>query len=310
MRPNKVGRRLYRQKSRNPDNAAIRVRFKNLRNNVNSVVRRARRAYACRKFESAGSDLRKFWSVLNEIVFGRVLMRRPPVTIELDGQLTSDGVLVAEAMNEFFASSGQSHAQVDMDTAMAHVTSSDAQFRFHPITRDFVEQILSTMNVGASAGLDGVTVKLLRRLPSEVLDKLTYVLKDMFQRSVFPPCLKSARTVPIEKKGDMTKMENYRGIAILPALSKLPEKIMSISIDDHLYDHNLLHSNQFGFTRRSNTLAAVVNLVTHVRQEMDGSRKVTHGSGGKEEWCHTALHWPLQDNKRTSGEPPLPCSGN
>ena len=76
-----------------------------------------------------------------------------------------------------------------MDTAMAHVTSSDAQFRFHPITRDFVEQILSTMNVGASAGLDGVTVKLLRRLPSEVLDKLTYVLKDMFQRSVFPPYL-------------------------------------------------------------------------------------------------------------------------
>ena len=32
--------------------------------------------------------------------------------------------------------------------------------------------------------------------------------------------------------------------------------------------------NQFGFTRISNTLAAVVNLVTHVRQKMDDGRKV------------------------------------
>ena len=163
-----------------------------------------------------------------------------------------------------------------MEAAIAHVTrlGTGTQFKFRPVTRVLVEQVLSTMNTSASAGLDGVSVKLLKRLPSDVLDKLTDVLRDMFDRSVFPPCLKAARTVPIEKKGDMTKIDNYRGIAVLPALSKLPEKIISISIEDHLYDHGLLHSNQFGFTRRSNTLAAIVNLTTHVRQKMDEGRRV------------------------------------
>ena len=130
------------------------------------------------------------------------------------------------------------------------------------------------MNPNASAGLDGVTVRLLKKLPGAALDKLTEVVKNMFDVSHFPTGLKSARSVAIEKKGDLSNLDNYRGVAVLPALSRFPEMIINLSLDNYITDHEVLHPSQFGFTRQSNTLSAVVTLTTQVRQKMDAGQKV------------------------------------
>ena len=68
--------------------------------------------------------------------------------------------------------------------------------------------------------------------------------------------------------------DNYSGVAVLPTLSKLPEKIINISLNEYLYHNALLNQNQFGFIRKSNTLAAVTSLTTCIRQKLDELLKV------------------------------------
>lgn len=268
--------RLCILKARAPTDVVLRRQFKVCRNRVNTAVRSAKKAYVSGMFDRAGGDARKYWAVLNEVVLGRLPKRRPVITLNVNGVMTSDGVAVANAFNQFFAQSGQPHLSIDRQAAIA-LTSPRApqtQFQFKEINRELVENLLVSMNSGAAAGLDGVTVRFLKKLPPNAVDKLTEVLQDMFLRSEFPSCLKSARTVAIEKKGDLSDPGNYRGVAVLPALSRFPESIMNRSLDDYIDEHRILHQNQFGFTRKSNTLSAVTTLTTHMRQKMDEGRKV------------------------------------
>jgi hypothetical protein len=59
-------------------------------------------------------------------------------------------------------------------------------------------------------------------------------------------------------------MSNYRPISLLPAISKIFEKLLFEQILIFLYDNNLLSPQQFGFRTRSSTVKAVTNLVEKI----------------------------------------------
>jgi hypothetical protein len=55
---------------------------------------------------------------------------------------------------------------------------------------------------------------------------LLHILNASISSGIFPEVWKSARVIPIHKKGDKTDIGNYRPIAILSPLSKVLEKII------------------------------------------------------------------------------------
>lgn len=264
---------MCRERARHPDNHQFNVQFKHMRNRVNAAIRDARRTYTSEQFASTNGDARKFWRVINEVVFGKRHNKNSLISLRVNDVITSEGRIVANALNKAFTQGGQPHPNINRQYNAA-ANQQDILFKFPTISRELVDNLLQNMNSGASAGLDGVTVRLLRQLPPICLDKLVDVLQDMFNRSVFPPCLKRARTVAIFKKGDPLDEDNYRGVAVLPAVARFPEMIMNTSLSDYIYQHKLLSANQFGFTRKSNTLAAVASLTTFIRQKLDEGLRV------------------------------------
>ena len=62
----------------------------------------------------------------------------------------------------------------------------------------------------------------------KILDDFNLSIKT----GVFPQNLKLADVTPIFKKKDKHLKENYRPVSILPALSKIFERLMSYQIDD------------------------------------------------------------------------------
>ena len=67
---------------------------------------------------------------------------------------------------------------------------------------------------------------------------------------VFPSCLKIARVVPVFKKGDPEKVQNYRPISNILILGKIFEKIICGKLYKYLIKYKILSDKQFGF--RSN----------------------------------------------------------
>ena len=74
------------------------------------------------------------------------------------------------------------------------------------------------------------------------------------QTGVVPSRLKVSRTVPIFKSGLANNMNNYRPISCLPIISKILEKIVSLSLNSFLNENNIIHQNQYGFQPKKSTI--------------------------------------------------------
>ena len=103
----------------------------------------------------------------------------------------------------------------------------------------------------------------------KILEPLTEIINLSLESGCFPDALKIAKVLPIFKSGDPERFENYRPISILPAFSKLFEKVVYNRIYRFLTDYNLLHNNQFGFRRNHSTPMALIQLANNNASSMD-----------------------------------------
>lgn len=130
-------------------------------------------------------------------------------------------------------------------------------------------KIVSTLNSRAAVGIDGVSTNFIKEHLNNLSVTIATLVNNIFDSKEFPSLFKTSKVVPIFKSGDKLDISNYRPISILPALSKIVEKILYQQIMDHLNSNNILSKHQYGFTKNSNTTAACLNLVSRISNGID-----------------------------------------
>ena len=88
-----------------------------------------------------------------------------------------------------------------------------------------------------------------------------------FKENVFPDKLKLADIAPIFKKGDATNVKNYRPISILPATSKIFERLLQKQISFHFEKH--LSPFMCGYRKGFNTQHALMALIEKWKITLD-----------------------------------------
>jgi len=76
---------------------------------------------------------------------------------------------------------------------------------------------------------------------------LVHIYNASISSGIFPDRLKTAKVIPLYKKGDSHDVKNYRPIAILSVFSKLLEKLMNNRLIPYLMENNVLTEAQNGF---------------------------------------------------------------
>ena len=64
-------------------------------------------------------------------------------------------------------------------------------------------------------------------------------------------------------------MDNYRPVSLLPALSKLFEKVVHIQLYDYFKTNNLFFDSQYGFRGDHSTELAALELVDRIHIDLD-----------------------------------------
>ena len=82
--------------------------------------------------------------------------------------------------------------------------------------------------------MDGISNKILKVAKFKILKPITSLFNKSINTGIFPSLLKTAKIVPIFKKGDNDNVNNYRPIALLPTLSKIWEKLINIQLQENL----------------------------------------------------------------------------
>jgi len=86
----------------------------------------------------------------------------------------------------------------------------------------------------------------------------------MFSTGIFPERLKYAVIKSIFKNGDRNNVSNYKPISLLPAFSKVFEKVLYVRMHQHLINNDILVEDQFGFRPNSSTTAATFSLINEI----------------------------------------------
>ena len=120
----------------------------------------------------------------------------------------------------------------------------------HLIMKDVLLNELEECIVGmknSSAGWDDITSDVIKSSCINIRNPLLYIINLSFKTGIFPSELKVARVVPLFKSGNSTLFSNYRPVSVLPAFSKIFERLMYKRLLEFIDANNVLYEYQFGF---------------------------------------------------------------
>ena len=105
-------------------------------------------------------------------------------------------------------------------------------------------------------------------------DKLAHIINLSFTSSTVPNQLKIAKVIPIFKKNEINKSENYRPISLLSSINKIMEKLMYKRVINFLNRHKILYEFQFGFRQNHSTSLALIEIVDNILEDLQNGKYV------------------------------------
>ena len=99
--------------------------------------------------------------------------------------------------------------------------------------------------------------KIIKENAASLSTPILFLFNQSVRVSKFPTRLKTARAVPIYKKGSKSDINNYRPISLLSIFSKIFEKLMKIFLLDFINQNDILVPHQFGFRKGLSTQDAL-----------------------------------------------------
>jgi len=192
----------------------------------------------------------------------------------------SDAIDIAEFFNNKFSDVAKLNgAKFDKTTAQGYlnrffIDKNIPAFNFTPVSRLKIIRTISLLKNKMSAGWDDIPIKLLKRTSHSIAGPLSLIINQSFQSGIFPYQLKFAEIKPLFKKGCKTNSDNYRPISILPAFSKIFEKIACEQLSYFFENNKLFADEQFGFRSGRNTLMALSNFLWEIGCGLDRSQYV------------------------------------
>ena len=241
--------------------------YKTSRNRVNIAIRHAKAEYYRNKLAQQNKIPKEVWKTINDL-----LSRSPSDTsvseLKVNGSNITFTEEIANAFNEYFTDIGPNLANSihDSDALFEQfVKPAESKFsRFQLVSESKVVKLLNGLSNRKAAGLDKISGKILKIAPS-----LTHIFNHSLISKCFPCEWKMARLIPLYKKGPRDLTENYRPISILPAISKIMERILHDQIYQYLSDNSLLSEHQFGFRKLHSTASALLDSTNSWYVNMD-----------------------------------------
>ena len=270
----KTKNRLYFKSIKNPTLVNLKI-YKNYRNHLNSLLRRAERQHYSIQFQQNQNNLKRSWSLIKDVINKKSQFSNHSFIIGGDTVTRND--IIAEQFNKFFINVGKSLAKNIPETnidPISFINSNITESMFLDNIDEYeLKQILIDLK-NTSPGYDGICAKIVKSSYSLILEPLLHVLNLSVTQGIFPNELKIAKVIPLYKGGDVTCINNYRPVSILPTFSKIFERIMHKRLMSFITKYNILYKFQFGFRQNYSTNMALIYLIDKIMSAVDNANFV------------------------------------
>ena len=195
---------------------------------LNKAIRDAKRIYYATMFDKFKTNTRKTPSKKLSI---KIASNSIFPNHFVNGILITDKKKIANEFNEFFANIRSKLAETIYNKSTNNTYNSYLKnksthtFTFKLTSEEMVTKVINCFKLKRSAGYDSISTELLKLISPSIVPSLTLIINQSLITGIFPDKLKIAKVIPVYKKNEKYVLNNYRPISLLPAISKLFERI-------------------------------------------------------------------------------------
>ena len=142
-----------------------------------------------------------------------------------------------------------------------------------PVTPGDILKTITKLKPKTSLGHDNISSKLVKNSIDHIILPLTHIINQSLATGIVPHDMKIAKVIPIFKSGNKNIFNNYRPISILPAFSKILEKVMADKLMNYMESNNLFYQHQYGFRPKHSTIHPIIHLLNQIAEENDNTTK-------------------------------------
>lgn len=244
---------------------SFKERYKTYRNRLTSILKAAKKRYYQDQLVANQGNPRSHWKSINNILGKTTDDKNSKIDLK---PLCNN---IPEKFNEHFMNVGQLIENAGTDYLDYLQLSPNFSLYLTPATDTEVENCIKAFKTNSS-GYDDISPIVLKKTANIISNPLTYIVNLTLKTGIFPDALKKAKVIPLLKSGSKSDIKNYRPISILPAFSKIFEKIINHRLVTFLENNNLLTDSQHGFRPRRSTETALLQFTSNVYHYLEKKR--------------------------------------
>ena len=246
------------------------------RNSYNQLKRTAKRIYYRNLFNEYKYDARKTWKTINTII-GRTNDKSSITqSFTINDNTDSDPNTLADNFCEYFTNIGPQFANniptpIHNAKYYLNLKQSRNPHSLFMTPTDTVEilKLLKIIKPKKSSGHDNMSTQFLKQIDTAIANPLSVLINKSMETGIFPNILKLAKVIPVYKSKAKDNFSNYRPISLLPALSKIIEKVVHKRLYTYLHKQDIFYENQYGFRTKHSTIDAVTKFTADINHSLD-----------------------------------------
>ena len=237
--------------------------------------------YFVNVIRNASHDSKKMWNILNDMMGSK--SKSPPSFLESEGHFIITPVGIANHLSNFFNNKVEK-----LRNEMCQTNNMQSQtlirdqimrgkkctFEFTKVNVSYVEKLLLNCKDKPS-GVDNMDVRLLKLVANLIATPVCHMLNLSFEKCVFPQAWKIAKIVPLPKNATVPfSGPNSRPISLLPAMSKIMEKIAFEQIQCYFSANDLNTDFQHAYRGGHSTSTALIQMTDDWHREINNKNLV------------------------------------
>ena len=230
--------------------------YRDCRNDVKRVLREAEKEYVQNEVKKNQSSSEQ-WKVIRNCIPTREKSRpaysrdMKELATEFNEFFTEVGVRAAEEAKRLASVNGLT--TLHQELPVSFVPEED-EFRFRAATSFEINRIVQSFPSNKAPGKDKLHMAVVKDALPAIFPILTEIINSSLLTSVFPSPWKESEIVPILKDGGDPEVANgNRPVSLLPALSKICERVALNQFTEYAIRRNCLSGHQSGNKKRHST---------------------------------------------------------
>ena len=121
---------------------------------------------------------------------------------------------------------------------------------------------------------DTIPAEMLKKFGTKATEILIRLCQDIYTTGIWPEDFLQSVMIPLQKKPNATKCEDYRTISLISHASKIMVKVLQKRIEAKVETTQFLTDDQFGFRRGRATRDAIATLRTLAERSLEFGQSV------------------------------------